>query len=150
MKQNLVLALAIITGIALSAAFVMYSFQVPEQETSEPEFSINLLSFSSAAKADESIKIFWMVNSESAMNIEHTAIHYGKESVLNPKVPADYPSLTEIQSGSIPSTFSTELAFPEEGIYYFRAHAIINGQHFWTDEKTVLVSGTSEEQQGSQ
>lgn len=78
----------------------------------------------------------------------HTAIHYGYESkpgVFNLEttpLEAGYPSLTsEFSSGDCPLSqeFTLTILPPKAGPLYFRAHAIIDGRKYWTDENVVAI-----------
>lgn len=101
--------------------------------------SIDVLSAPSSVDAGSKFSISWKVNSDAQTGIQHTAVHYGTSPVPDAKVPSDYPGITKIQSGTIPGTFSVELSLPSAGRYYFRAHAIVDGRHVWSEEKQMTV-----------
>lgn len=86
----------------------------------------------------------WIINSPEPKFIQHTTVHYGYESrqVTTETTPAmaGYESLTpEFASGEypIPNIFATAAELPKEGTVYMRAHTIIDGKNYWTEEKTV-------------
>ena len=90
----------------------------------------------------------WAVGAPVGHTATHTAIHWGTASrtgALGLAVaPADsgYPSiLADYASGSfaLPREFSGAVTFPSAGIYYYRAHAIIDGKHYWSSEYTIRV-----------
>ena len=119
----------------------------PAQEPEETPIAISLTTTPSTAIAGESLAIAWSIESPEK-TINHTAVHYGPSSVSNPQVPADYPSASSFQCTqtpcSIPGSFSTSLSIPESGTYYYRAHAIVDGMHYWSSERTITVSAPAQ------
>jgi len=115
--------------------------------TQEP--SVNLLSYPSTAITDEEVTLSWSMGTPSNVQATHTAIHYS--TVSQPGnfgfdvTPSDsgYAELTtEYASGNFQAgTFETILTLTETT--YFRAHAIINGNNYWTDENMITVGETS-------
>lgn len=111
--------------------------------------TIALVSVPTSVIEDESIIVDWNIASDSSLTAVHTAIHYGVESragVMGTEVgPQDsgYASLTrEFASGefAVPGDFSTSFAVPEgAGTVYLRAHAIVDGKNYWTDEVAVTI-----------
>lgn len=107
--------------------------------TPTPGYSVEVLSAPAAAAAGKSFEVSWRVNSPVQKNIPHTAIHYGPDSKSEPLTLTSYPSLTPVQNGTIPADFSTNITISRTGIIYFRAHAIIDGTNYWSDEKMIAV-----------
>jgi serine/threonine protein kinase len=92
------------------------------------------------AETGSPIKITWRVNSNAEYQTNHTAIHYGPESKSEPLSLTIYPNISNIYTGLIPATFSTNITINTPGVIYFRAHVIINNVNYWSDEKSIVVS----------
>lgn len=81
--------------------------------------------------------------------ITHTAIYYGLEStsgVLGKDVKTSDTKYTNYSKEFADGKYNVPLRFvgntPKlntDGTYYFRVHAIIDGENYWTDEKTFEV-----------
>lgn len=104
---------------------------------------VEVLKAPATGEAGKSFEVSWRVNSPVQKNIAHTAVHYGKESKSEPLTLASYPSLTTPQGGTIPANFSTNIVINATGITYFRAHAIIDGNHYWSSEMMVNITAPS-------
>lgn len=104
---------------------------------------VEILKAPATAEAGKSFEVSWRVNSPVQKNIPHTAAHYGKESKSEPLTLKSYPSLTTPISGMIPAEFSTNMLINATGITYFRAHAIIDGKHYWSSEMMVTITTPS-------
>ncbi len=116
------------------------------QEVNQPaQPTVEFSSIPETAEAKLPFLVLWKVNSGTPMEISHTAVHYGTKSVPSPQSPSDYPSITEIQTGTSPKEFSSNIKVDWPGKYYLRSHAIINGQDIWSEEK-VLDVRTGDEQ----
>lgn len=81
--------------------------------------------------------------------INHTSVHFGTTSnpgVLDKKTaPADtsYEDLVkDFASGTfdVPLLYVGNAKIATAGAYFYRAHAIINGEHYWTDEQQLTVN----------
>lgn len=121
----------------------------------EETFSVVVTQSPTEAIAGQAFTIGWKVNADAQKTITHTAIHYDTSShpgTFGTDVPppaSGYPELTpEFASGtfSIPNTFTTDITVDQEVTIYFRAHAIIDGKHYWSDEMSFIVkaAGTTE------
>jgi hypothetical protein len=108
--------------------------------TSTPGYSVEVLSAPAAAAAGKSFEVSWRVNSPVQKNIPHTAIHYGPDSKSEPLTLTSYPSLTPVQNGTIPADFKANITISKTGIIYFRAHAIIDGVNYWSEEKMITIT----------
>jgi len=102
--------------------------------------SVEILKAPATAEASKSFEISWRVNSPEQKTIPHTAVHYGPDSKSEPLTLTSYPTLTLVQNGTIPADFSTNITIGKTGIIYFRAHAIIDGTNYWSDEKMITVT----------
>ncbi len=106
--------------------------------TTLQETKIFISSFPESVAAGEYLAITWRIDGPERA-IDHTAVHYGNESV-QAKVPSDYPKVSRIQEGTIPAVYSTVMVINEPGIYYFRAHAIVDSKHVWSEEKSFVIT----------
>jgi len=111
-------------------------------------FYVEVLNFPNSANSGEALGIEWKVNSDVETTINHTAVHYSYTS--NPeRLGLDVSPKDTIYSemaGSfgegnfeIPTNFAAELTPSLSGTIYFRAHAIIDGKNYWTEEKMIEV-----------
>ena len=113
------------------------------------ETSIRIVSAPERVAPGEQATITWEVFSPVPTTITHTAIYYGgrsnPEQLRKDDTPADarYPSLTTEfvdRESQIPRQFTTRLRV--ERTAFYRALAIIDGEHYWTSERTLeVVSG---------
>lgn len=110
--------------------------------TQQPGTSVEILNAPATAVAGKSFDVIWRVNSLSVKTIPHTAVHYGPESKSEPLTLTSYPSLTQVQNGTIPANFSAKIIINATGITYFRAHAIVDGVNYWSQERTINISGS--------
>lgn len=145
----LVLSLFLVSGQAgCPARTDVPEVKSPEEVLGTEEPGIELISAPQVAEFGQRTVFTWRVAGPSGTVIPHTAIHYDEDS--NPAkfaltVAPDqsgYRELTlEFASGEfeIPREFSTHVTFDEVGTFYYRAHAIVNGQHYWTDERSIEV-----------
>jgi len=126
--------------------------------TVTPQYSLESINYPPSVKAGEEFTISWKVNTNVPATIKHTAIHYSSESH-----PGDYGlDVTPASSGysglttdyasgnfSIPNTFPVKVNAPTNSDkLYFRAHAIIEGKNYWTQEYTVNVERTTQTPSG--
>ncbi len=114
--------------------------QPPEVQQEELVVRVAALESPSVVDVGEKFMIKWRVDSNKNLNIEHTAVHYGPVSVQDPKSPSDYRFSSKILSGTIPGEFAAETAVETYGRLYFRAHAIVEGRHYWSGEKSIIVN----------
>ena len=105
-----------------------------------------MVSFPTYGIVDEEANIVWEVDAPSGSQIVHTAIHYDTESHPGSfglgVTPGDSGYLdltTEFASGEFVSG-NFEATITPSVTLYFRAHAIIDGNHYWTDEETILIA----------
>ena len=111
------------------------STPIPESTTSA---LIKLLEAPTEATTG-SLVIKWLIEYPKIATISHTAVHFGPTSRQSPKLPSDYPEKTTILKGTIPATFSAELKVPLPGIYFYRAHTIVDEVNVWSEEKELTV-----------
>ena len=85
----------------------------------------------------QTAEIVWRVS--GGFNASHTSVHYGLKSVKNPTSPSDYSYATEYQRGQ--NTFSGKVNETQKtGVYYYRAHAVVDSTNYWTPEYSFEVT----------
>lgn len=107
------------------------------------DYSVEFVSWPSWFITESDFDIEWKVNSVAQKEIMHTAIHYGYTSVASPASPSDYPNGTAVLNGTIPARFTAKVKLTQPGKVYMRAHAIIDGRHYWSEEKEIDVRSLS-------
>ncbi|OGG21755.1 hypothetical protein A3B48_03595 [Candidatus Gottesmanbacteria bacterium RIFCSPLOWO2_01_FULL_40_10] len=122
-------------------------------EVKVPEYKVSLLDAPAEVIEDATFAFTWRVDGLPT-TINHTSVHYGAESTagdLGKDVAPEDTNYTDLVNDfakgnfNIPLQFVGNTAIARTGTYYFRAHAIINGQHYWTEEKTLTVNSAKEE-----
>ncbi len=113
---------------------------VPTIPTPPAVYFVEIVNAPATAAAGQSFTVSWRVNSPVQETINNTAVYYGPDSKSENLTLSSYPSRTTPQSGTIPSNFSANITIGKTGIFYFRAHAIIDGTNYWSDEKTVNIT----------
>ncbi len=108
---------------------------------------IVITSLPSKVTVGADLKVTWQVFGDD-LRATHTAVHYGYESKpgtfgldVGP-AGAGYPSLTtQFASGDfvLPMEFSASFKPDSSGKIYLRAHAIVEGKNYWTEEQVVTV-----------
>jgi len=111
----------------------------PIQNSATVSAIIKILSAPKEASASQDIIISWLVETPKIATISHTAVHFGKISRPEAKLPSDYPEKSAIFKGTIPASFSAILRLSTSGIYYWRAHAIIEENNIWSNEQTIQI-----------
>jgi len=119
-----------------------------EQATQQLDVKIMFIDLPASIKANSKSVVTWKIESNLQKNISHTAMHYGSKSVpeeLSTDVaPANsgYPSFTPeyaSSSNKIPNEFNTVVVLANKGTIYARAHVIVDGKNYWSDEKSIQV-----------
>ncbi|MBI2145600.1 hypothetical protein HYU18_04750 [Candidatus Woesearchaeota archaeon] len=114
----------------------------PKEAANQAAASVVLKSAPKIAATGTEFSVSWGITGEPGTT-SHTAVHYGRQSVPDPKAPSDYPFASHIFcTGSpckVPNSFSAPITIPDEGTYYYRAHAIVGGENIWSDERTIAV-----------
>lgn len=124
-----------------------YSLEVKIQD-----YKVSIISAPKEAVEDELFSFTWRVDGLPT-TITHTSVHYGTEStpgVLGKEVAPDDTNYKDLVADfadgeyNIPLQFvgNTKIASP--GTYYYRGHAIVNGEHYWTDEAVLEVKSKKE------
>lgn len=111
--------------------------------------SVAIVSAPPSVPLGEDFEVVWRVDSPVQKEIAHTAVHYGANSipgVLGTEAgPAasGYQFVSLIQKGTIPGTFTSSIGTRSPGTLYFRAHAIIDGNNYWSPERSILVTSAA-------
>lgn len=112
----------------------------PIQNSATVNAIIKILDAPKEASASQAIIISWLVETTKVATISHTAVHFGKISRPDAKLPSDYPEKSAIFKGTTAASFSATLRFPSLGTYYWRAHAIIDEANIWSKEQTIQIN----------
>lgn len=130
-----------------------YGYPTAPQQPSQPSqqatpIAVTLLSAPTTAVSGQPITFSWRVDGPST-TIPHTSVHYDFvshtgtfDTAMTPQA-SGYPKLIpNFAHGnySIPQTFTASITVNQTGTLYYRAHAIVNGLNYWTDEKTITVT----------
>lgn len=111
-------------------------------------YTVSLIHAPKEIKAGTVATFTWRVDGPPAV-INHTSVHYGLVSTpgtLGADVaPANttYSDLVkDFASGNynIPLQFIGNAKIATPGAYFFRAHAVVDGKNYWTDENTLTVT----------
>jgi plastocyanin len=106
--------------------------------------TVVIINATTATNTSEPINVTWEVSIDGDVNstdieVEHTDVHWGNESVSDPMGTSAYPNQTDEQSGA-PGIFNATFTIDTNGTYYVRAHAVLNGSDFWSEESIVQVN----------
>ena len=146
----------IIVAFAIVAGIFIFS-------SSSSETNVKITSVPSSVEVRQPISISWAVSSPEKKIIGHTAVHYDVESHIGnfsletSPAASGYPNLIPDyanKQSEIPNTFSAQIMTDISGTIYLRAHAVIDGKHYWSDQKSITITsqasnGSSQSQSGS-
>lgn len=119
-----------------------YTFEVKPMS-----YSISLVNAPTTVTVGEVTSFTWFVDGPPA-TINHTAVHFGAESspgVLAQDIAPEDTNYTDLVKDfakgnyDIPLQFVGNATIATAGAYFYRAHTVIDGQHYWTDEYTLDV-----------
>ncbi len=111
------------------------------------EYSITLISVPKELTEGDNTTFTWSVNGLPT-TIHTSAIYYGTTSdsgALTKNASPDDTSYTGVVkdfiqgSYDIPLQFVGNARYAKPGTYFFRGYALINGKHYWTEERTFIV-----------
>ncbi len=117
------------------------------------KYEIELLDAPRSVQVGLPFTVSWKVTHNNHILLRHTAIHYGPEKEGGELTETSYPFMTPEKKGPTPTPcvvqncpselietvfYDTIMASPERNIY-LRAHAIIDGKDYWSEEKLVSV-----------
>lgn len=109
----------------------------------EPRYTLTVVDAPAQADVGEEVTFTWRIEGAET-STDHTAVHFSLASTAGQDEVGldDFGALTEVQTGDVPDTFEATFEMPFPGIVYFRAHTIIDGANYFSDEQTVQVAGT--------
>ena len=123
-----------------------YSLEVKIQD-----YKVTILNAPTEVTEDQVFAYTWRVDGVPTA-INHTSIHYGSVSnpgVLGKDVAPEDTKYTDLVKDFVKGDYSIPLQFvgnttiTKPGTYYFRGHAIINNENYWTDEYTLTVAAAT-------
>ena len=124
-----------------------YSLDVKVQD-----YKVTVIDGPKEVVEDQIFSFTWRVDGVPA-TINHTSVHYGTVSnpgVLGKDVAPDATEYADLVkdfakgSFNVPLQFVGNISITKPGTYYYRGHAIINEQNYWTDENTLVVKSAKE------
>ncbi len=152
MTRKMLLLLAVVILFAVVSC-------TPQQPETPPgpavETQITASTAPDSGTVGEKMEFGWGITAEEGTIATNTAVRYGTESTpgaLGKDVSSDdtsYVSATKAHvSTALPSTFTSSLYPTSEGTLYYRFHAVINGENYWSDEYSAEVAplGGAEEE----
>ncbi|OGG00567.1 hypothetical protein A3D78_00155 [Candidatus Gottesmanbacteria bacterium RIFCSPHIGHO2_02_FULL_39_14] len=121
-------------------------------EVKIPEYKVTLQDAPPQVTENQTFAFTWRVDGLST-TINHTSVHYGTQSTpgtLSKTVKPEDTNYTDLIKDfakgnyTIPLQFVGNTTIAKSGTYYIRGHAIINGENYWTDERTLEVISAKE------
>lgn len=110
---------------------------------------IALTNFPMTVKEKQTFYLTWQIDTKKPQIATHTAMHFDTKSHSGELTTSDghkesqyFKLTTKYASGSfdVPAKFSDTITVPEGASkLYLRAHAIIEGRNYWTDEIIIDV-----------
>ncbi len=115
----------------------------PVAPTASAAVAVEFVSVPAEVTLGKPVMVSWKVT--GVTTTVHTAVHYDTKSHADVAI-ADlttqtYPSASPraYLSGDTTNAFETSFAFDEMITVYMRAHTIVDGQSYWTEEKSVKM-----------
>lgn len=161
MKKNYILTVIFVIVVIL-VAIGIWVFLVQKQAnslkspitqlptpvpTKEVEPAIELINLPQEATVGAKINLTWKVEGPSKI-VKHTAVHFGElsnpgefDTTVTPQ-DSGYPNLTKDYADgtfTIPNTFAASITATRAADLYLRAHVIVDGQNFWTNEEIIKI-----------
>jgi hypothetical protein len=132
-SQGGFIVLIIIIIIVVIGVFFLY-FYNPQSSKA----TINITAAPTSANVNQPFTISWVVMKSSG-TITSSSISYG--NISTPDTSPLYPIESENQCNGTCNfyLFTTQLTINQPGIYYYRAHAVIDDLNLWSDEYTIQI-----------
>jgi hypothetical protein len=137
------------TILVIVFGFIVWSGVVEEQQPDALEGTTVVVVNPSANSAFGSpVPFTWMVRAPVGASATSTAVRFGTQSQAGALDTDVAPSQTtyetwinDYERGAfpLPREFSSALALPAPGTYYYRAHATIDGKQYWSPEYQLLI-----------
>jgi hypothetical protein len=138
-------AMVIVAGCAAPEAEEPAPAPAPAPEPAAPEPtpvepSVEFVSVPSEALIGKAATITWHVDGEGTAS--HTAVHWSTKSKANVEdlTVNTYSSMTPkggVVDADLPGDFSGDIVLDAPIPVYLRAHAVIDGVDYWTEESVV-------------
>lgn len=100
----------------------------------------------------EKIEFNWGITADEGTVATSTVVRYGEESTpgklgknVTPNATTYKTATTTYNSVSLPRTFTSALWTGSEGMLYYRFHAVIDGENYWSDEYSIEIAPEAEE-----
>lgn len=136
--------LAVLAALLVAGCTPALPLEPPE---SAVETKLTASTIPPAGKVGEKMEFGWGITAEEGIVVMSTTVRYGTESnpgELGKEVaPADttYVSATTAHiSVPLPDTFTSSLYPTSKGTLYYRFHAMIAGENYWSDEYSAEVT----------
>lgn len=114
----------------------------------EGKYSVSIVSATNAANvSDKTARIDWKITGADK-TITGSAIYYDYDShsgSYDLSVAPDLAGYTNHTKNyqdreiDIPNTLSADLSLDQVGTLYYRAYAAIDGKHYWTEERKIII-----------
>ena len=112
------------------------------------DYRVSLVNAPAQAGAGQTITFTWKVENGTPVSINHTSVHFGLESnpgqlgkEIRPSDTTYKDFIKDFANGkyTVPLQFvgNTKIILP--GTYYYRVHAVINEQNYWSDEGILEI-----------
>lgn len=145
-KWHVMVILAVLTAFVVAGC----TPQPPVVPAVEPQFTV--ITAPGSGTVGEKIEFNWGITAEEGTIAASTAVRYGKGSTLGELgkdiAPADTTydrAPTAYTSVTLPDTFISALWTGSEGMLYYRFHAVIEGENYWSDEYSIEIAPEAEE-----
>jgi len=146
--KNLAVFFTIIFSLILLILVFNYKKTQKNLSGSAIPITIDIISSSNASKAHERTQFVWQINASDSVNVKSTAIYYSYESS-----PSALPANISPQQASyehhsddysygkfaLPDSFDAAIVFPAPGMVYYRIHAQVDKDNYWTPEYNIKI-----------
>ena len=141
--------LFVVTAITLAIALSVYDYLTLRRTAlnSGPSLPPSL-SLELPSPVDRQLNLTWKIDSATPRSTDFTTVYWSQESspsslsTTDSPAAAGYPNhLTDYTDGNffLPAIFPGRLNFSTPGVYYLRAYAYIDGQHYWTEQLPLEI-----------
>jgi len=105
------------------------------------EPTIIIFSYPSNVTAGRHIVVRWKVTGGTPGRINNTAVCWGNRAGTADLPLYGFPNVSPMFTGDSPQSFQVEITAPlTPGMFFFRAHAIVDGKDVWSDEKVIIIT----------
>ncbi len=140
-----------LVGLIFLLVLVYYNYTLAQkrlQEARQTQFSIDLTEFPTNSVAGQPNHFAWRVDAPESFSAVKTGIYYSYDSTPSALFKSDSPEAVNYANFSfdyaaglfqLPDTFDLDLSFNQKGVVYFRAYALVDHDHLWTEEKQLTI-----------